>query len=408
MKEIASNERKNQLNIPKTEVIFLLAFFVYMSANTLDLTAAAFGQGNDRLSLINIFTKMARYVAYILLAFKVICSDIYNRKRIKLFLDVSCVVALSFWGSFNKTIIFYLLIFIAACNVDENHIIKISCAVQSVVLCVCVIGSRIGVIKDYVRQDGGRIRHFLGFSWTTTGAILFVFILLQYIYLKKGKLSIWEDIIALGISLYLYKMTNSRFAFLISIVTIIIFAIYRLNVNNGRFIQKLKGVFIASPVVVAIFAILLHAFYNPQNTIYFQLNKLLSGRLALGQNAMSEYGISLFGKDIEWIGFNMEETLRGTYNYVDCSYVKILLDHGILFLGIVLLAYAYMLKKSIQKKQYYYTWILMIIMIFCITEPRLFDITFNPFIVLTLAGQKSIVDKDVKRGMGDAREYAKK
>ena len=107
MKEIASNERKNQLNIPKTEVVFLLAFFVYMSANTLDLTAAAFGQGNDRLSLINIFTKMARYVAYILLAFKVICSDIYNRKRIKLFLDVSCVVALSFLGSFNKTIIFY-------------------------------------------------------------------------------------------------------------------------------------------------------------------------------------------------------------------------------------------------------------------------------------------------------------
>lgn len=408
MKEIARNEGNNQLNIRKTEVVFLLAFFVYMSANILDLTAVAFGQGNDRVSLINIFTKMARYVAYILLAFKVICSDIYNRKWIKLFLDVSCVIAISFLGSFNKTIIFYLLIFIAACNVEENYIIKISCAVQSVILFVCVIGSRIGVIKDYVRQDGGRIRHFLGFSWTTTGAILFVFILLQYIYLKKGKLSIWEDIIALGISLYLYKMTNSRFAFLISIITIIIFAIYRLNVNNGRFIQKLKGVFIASPVVVAIFAILLHAFYNPQNTIYFQLNKLLSGRLALGQNAMSEYGISLFGKDIEWIGFNMEETLRGTYNYVDCSYVKILLDHGILFLGIVLLAYAYMLKKSIQKKQYYYTWILMIIMIFCITEPRLFDITFNPFIVLTLAGQKSIVDKNVKRGMGDAREYAKK
>lgn len=42
----------------------------------------------------------------------------------------------------------------------------------------------------------------------------------------------------------------------------------------------------------------------------------------------------------------------------------------------------------------------MIIMIFCITEPRLFDITFNPFIVLTLAGQKSIVDKNVK---GDGR-----
>lgn len=83
MKEIARNEGNNQLNIRKTEVVFLLAFFVYMSANILDLTAVAFGQGNDRVSLINIFTKMARYVAYILLAFKVICSNIYNRKWIK-------------------------------------------------------------------------------------------------------------------------------------------------------------------------------------------------------------------------------------------------------------------------------------------------------------------------------------
>lgn len=53
MKEIARNEGNNQLNIRKTEVVFLLAFFVYMSANTLDLTAVAFGQGND-LSLIHI------------------------------------------------------------------------------------------------------------------------------------------------------------------------------------------------------------------------------------------------------------------------------------------------------------------------------------------------------------------
>jgi len=51
MKEIARNEGNNQLNIRKTEVVFLLAFFVYMSANTLDLTAVAFGQGNDRVYL---------------------------------------------------------------------------------------------------------------------------------------------------------------------------------------------------------------------------------------------------------------------------------------------------------------------------------------------------------------------
>lgn len=50
----------------------------------------------------------------------------------------------------------------------------------------------------------------------------------------------------------------------------------------------------------------------------------------------------------------------------------------------------------------------MIIMVFSITEPRLFDITFNPFIVLTLAGQKLIVDKDVKKGEGRCKRVRRK
>ena len=75
MKEIARNEGNNQLNIRKAEVLFLLAFFIYMSANTLDLTAIAFGQGNDRLSLINIFTKINIITIFIIIIKNIMSRD---------------------------------------------------------------------------------------------------------------------------------------------------------------------------------------------------------------------------------------------------------------------------------------------------------------------------------------------
>lgn len=378
-----------KVNIQVPEILFLMAFGIYMFANVLDLTAVAFSNGNDSMSMVNLFTKLARYGAYALFTVKIFQSASYNRRWIDYIIAAASVVVVSFGGSSNKTVIFYFLVCIAAYGVREENLLKCACIVQSLVLAICVCGSQIGFVTDYVRVDNNRVRHFLGFSWTTTGAILFLFILLQYIYLRKGKLTVWEDIVGLVISAFFYKMTDSRFAFLISVLTILFFAVYRLGEHQGRAFCNLKWQCFLVPFLIAVFAILLHACYNPHNALYFKLNKLLSGRLLLGENAITEYGVSLIGRDITWIGFNISGKLQGTYNYVDCSYVKVLLDHGVLFLGIVLIAYGYILYQSIQKQEYYLTWIILIVLVFGITEPRLFDITFNPFLVLTMSGNVS-------------------
>lgn len=185
MNERISIKPQNKINIQTPQMLFLLAFTIYMFANVLDLTGVAFGNGNDSLSIVNLFTKMARYGAYVLLAVKFFHAAIYKRSWINYVMTLAVIVAGSFFGSSNKIVIFYFLICIAAYDVQESNILKCSIFIQSIVLVVCVVGSQIGMIDDYVRADGGRIRHFLGFSWTTTGAILFLFILLQYIYSKR-------------------------------------------------------------------------------------------------------------------------------------------------------------------------------------------------------------------------------
>ena len=94
-----------------------------------------------------------------------------------------------------------------------------------------------------------------------------------------------------------------------------------------------------------------------------------------------EYGLSLFGKNIEWVGFGVGADPTKVYNYVDCSYVQILLSYGIIILLIVIFAYFLIIKQAYVKKDYMFILIILSILILNITEPRLINIIYNPFII---------------------------
>lgn len=134
------------------------------------------------------------------------------------------------------------------------------------------------------------------------------------------------------------------------------------------------------------FSLVLHWSYNPENQVWRNLNDLLSGRLALGKSAILKYGVSLFGQEITWIGFSLKKDNiynASGYNYVDCSYLQILLQFGILFLIAVVGIYTVAVYRAVKQGDYYLVWILLIVLLFAITEPKLMYFTFNPFPMMT-------------------------
>ena len=126
---------------------------------------------------------------------------------------------------------------------------------------------------------------------------------------------------------------------------------------------------------------MLHAKYDSTNAVYARVNSLLSGRLRLGYQAIADYGVTLFGHPIEWIGFALGTAPDKAYNYVDCSYLQVMLEYGVVFLILIVLLYSLAIRKAIAKKRYDLCWILLFILIFSITEPRLADLAFNPFVL---------------------------
>ena len=103
-----------------------------------------------------------------------------------------------------------------------------------------------------------------------------------------------------------------------------------------------------------------------------------------GRAGIDEYGLKLFGNKIEWIGYDADWESGMKYNYVDSSYLQIALEYGIIVLAVILLLYALLIFTSIKNKKYYLCWLALIILVFCVTEPRLVKLAYNPFLLLAV------------------------
>ena len=74
-------------------------------------------------------------------------------------------------------------------------------------------------------------------------------------------------------------------------------------------------------LVLTLVIVHVYDWYNP---IWAKIDKLMSYRLGLAQNAYNNYGIHVFGQAIKWVGYDYKSILVGSnepYNYVDSSYL---------------------------------------------------------------------------------------
>lgn len=353
------------------EFIFLLLYVIYLISVILGYTVF---EENDTCALI---FKGLRYFCYLLAIIKIIRDGFYKNQIFEVII-VAALVILTVLFSQNKIFAFYFLIILAAKDINMRRILKVSCYVQGIVLAVIVGLSQFGILQDYIFDPNTRGRHGLGFTWTTTAPIMYFFFMMVYVYLRREQVHALELVILEIINYWLYLKTDARMCFFLSsLMLLYVFAMRYYWVNRYNAIKKNK-VLVLAPAFMCCVGIALHLFYNSGSETWNRINDLLSGRLALGYAGMQTYGLSLFGTPIEWIGFDHNAS-AGTYNYVDCSYMQILLENGIVSLAVIVLIYTYIMYMAIKTKDFYLQTVILFIVVFSITEPRLMNLGFNAF-----------------------------
>lgn len=284
----------------------------------------------------------------------------------------------------------------SARNIAFEYILKATMAVQLLVMTASVWASLLGIIPNEIWDAETRSRYSLGYTFCTYGSHIFFFMTLMYIALRK-RLLLLEVIGLLAGNYIWFFITNTRIDLLLSVPAILLAYVWEYGQKEmkGGFLNKLF--FVWSGPLIAVGAVLAHVFYTEGNPIWEWLDLSLNGRLSLGNSAISQYGITFFGQYIKWIGRgSLKKHPDWIYNYVDSSYLKYLLHHGIFFMIVlitgIVLAGIYLVKKEKNKGLCiaFLFWL-----IYGAVDAELFVLSFQPFILLCGIGfRDAFCDKE--------------
>ena len=100
----------------------------------------------------------------------------------------------------------------------------------------------------------------------------------------------------------------------------------------------------------------------------------MSGRIRLSQVGLQTWGVNLFGTSVNW---NSESF---NYNYIDSSYINILVCYGLVIFVIVIVGFTLVNLRAKQVQNFPLLFVLLMWAIRATIDPQLFLIWFNPFI----------------------------
>ena len=249
-----------------------------------------------------------------------------------------------------------------------------------------IIGSaKAGIIANFMSADILRERQFIGFLYPLIPATLFGNLVFLYAYYKGTSIS-WAVLLLFFISnSFIWYWTDSRLG------TILTFAFLLFLVFKKLFSKcSLKNSFVKKCVffsyVLSCFIGIYTAYnYNPSDINHLLINIVLAGRLSLGYEALTTYPVTLLGMKLPLVGHGLDANGRhgnGEYFWIDCLYIKLLLQYGAVVLVAYIMSFTQLLRKYSKRNNYTVMFILALLAVHGIIDDAIMYLMYNPFLLM--------------------------
>jgi hypothetical protein len=283
-------------------------------------------------------------------------------------------------------------------TVDYKKVVKVSIIILSLVLIVTVIGAYAGAIQNYLEVTTSRTRYYLGFRYSLFGPALFFNICALIIYDRKNNISPYTLIGLMLINLFLYSKTDSRLSFILTCLLIITSCVFKFNYDKIKNANWIYYICIGSFIFALIFSFWITLKYSENSSFLVSLDNKFGGRLHLGQNALEDYGVNLFGQNIKYIGNGLDISgIKNTwdkYNYVDNFYIHYTQLYGLFFIVGLSLFITKLQVKIKRKKDIYLAIILLFFAVHGIVDDLMLTIYYNMFFISTTYLMNGQLEKD--------------
>ena len=324
--------------------------------------------------------KICLWAIYFAMAGKILMDFLYNEYSIK----ETCVLAtISFLLFVNmrttgiKDAFIYWIFIIGSKGTDYKKVMKWAAIAHFAALFSVIGGCSIHVLDNVIYLHGNRIRESLGFTYTTEPANFFFYAVLIWLYFRNKKIQWAELILLIIVDVFIFKKTGTQSAFTLTLMAIFIFAAVKSFPWVGSW--KVGYSWLTALIVPFMVGFIFYTTcrYDPSASWLNKLDRLLNSRLQLGQAALEKYGIPVLGQQIRWIGG--ANAHWGRYNYVDSSFVQILVNYGWVFFCLLIIGLLFYEKAISDHQDFYLMIVFGMLVIHATFDPQLIWIMFNSF-----------------------------
>ncbi|MDT2740339.1 hypothetical protein [Enterococcus canintestini] len=366
------------------KIIFYISLLFYIMQSFIDSTALVY-------YIPNLFSKILLGFALVGFSIKLVFFDRYKYRDV-IFIAIWGLIALGvlYQTSYKQVLIFSLII-IACKDIDFISILKFYLAISAFLLIVVVVLSQFDIIVDIVFIRDGVERHSLGTLYPTNVAARVFFCCLAYLVLKFDNLRLLDTVAVTILGIVVLRYTQGRLDSYLIVATALLF--YFLSKCGPGLKKFLAVIGVAAPFFGFLISYLASYFYDNSSLLWFNLNRLFSGRLALGKAALNLYPIKGFGQQIYEQGNGGLEGLNNfsnAYFYIDSSYLNILIRFGYIFAFFIFSYSIWKLCVLFRMKKYTIIIAFGLVCVNSIISTFYFGPSYNPFILLLFS---SVIDK---------------
>lgn len=296
---------------------------------------------------------------------------------------VLTVLALQYTtGNLTRLVPLMLFYIYGARNIHFFRIARFSLWVSSLVVAIVVFSGYLGIIDNVVVAKGTRVREYLGFRYALYLPGILLNMIALWIYLRRDKVSITGVVLWTVANTFVYLRTDSRISFVLAEALLVVALLLRFAPVLKDGLHWLWGTLTASYILCAVFSYVFTGIYNGTVPWMRRLNSMLESRLSLGKRSLEDHGFGLFGRHISWVGNGLDafgNAGGGSYNYVDCFYVKILQRYGILFTAGLLGLLTWAMVRIWKRRDYLLLLICASVAAHCILDDLSFALHYNTF-----------------------------
>ena len=290
------------------------------------------------------------------------------------------------WKQLLTVTVFFLAMFIVAKNRDGMLDINVLLLVFSARdidfrKLLGTYASQKGIIANMFMNADGGYRFSLGFNYVSFASQRMFFALCSYLMFRGKKITYIELMALLLATIYMYQQTSTSSPFYLSIL-ILTYALLSVKIFKKEFIigNFWTKTLVQYGFILALVIILYFCFYSSGN-LFHLVDQFTHNRLRLSVNGFQNFGVSWLGQPISFTTLDIFGNFTSNYNYIDSSFVQLLVIDGLIVSAFMLFALTKVMKYFVSIRKDIVLACLGIMIIHGMFDPQMLVLRYSPLIL---------------------------